>query len=232
MTLTSKCWYFKNFVLSPGSVGSFVPSSSSLAERLVSLEREFGSGGAGPRRILEIGGGTGAITRKILGTMQPGDTLHVVEMHRDFAPVIEKLVLESRPGVASSSVRILNCEFESFAPGVRDETYDVVYCSLPFNSMGARMVADILLQINRILMRSGLLIYFEYISASPLRVALSLFTGNPNPGRLRAVTGRLLSSGGVGAAPVFANFPPAMARCVRRVQRQDALARDLLSCLP
>lgn len=231
MTVSSSCWYFKNFVRSPGSVGSFVPSSSFLAERLVSLEREFG-GGRGPRRILEIGAGTGAITRKILRTMQPGDTLHVVEMHTDFAPVIERLVRKSRPGVSPLSVRILNCEFESFAPGVRDETYDVIYCSLPFNSMKARVVADILLEINRILMRSGLLIYFEYIKALSLRVALSLLTGNPDPGRLRAVTGRLLSSGGVGAAPVFANFPPAMARCVRRIPRQDALARELLSCLP
>ena len=56
--------------------GAVAPSSRRLAQSMV----EHLDDHAGPRRILEVGSGTGAFTRHILGGMRDGDRLDAVEI--------------------------------------------------------------------------------------------------------------------------------------------------------
>src|SRR5262245_18025577 len=56
------------------STGAVMPSGRSLCRALSRQVRE----GSGGRRLLEVGPGTGAVTRAIVAALQPGDTLDLV----------------------------------------------------------------------------------------------------------------------------------------------------------
>ncbi|MFV5992328.1 class I SAM-dependent methyltransferase [Streptomyces sp. NPDC056231] len=75
--------------------GAVAPSSRRLAGALAApvIER------AGqPLDVLEVGAGTGPVTRCLLPLLAPGSTLDVVEANPRFADVLRSVVREYRPG--------------------------------------------------------------------------------------------------------------------------------------
>jgi len=75
--------FFKQWLRSPRSMGSIIPSSRALA-RAVARETVWQPGSF----VVELGGGTGAITRGLLEAGIPPDHLLVVELDR---PLFEYL---------------------------------------------------------------------------------------------------------------------------------------------
>src|SRR3989304_3044733 len=65
------------------STGAVLPSGPALAAALARYVRE-GENGAGARRILEVGPGTGAVTGHIVRAMRDGDRLELVERNDEF----------------------------------------------------------------------------------------------------------------------------------------------------
>ncbi|HIN83951.1 MAG TPA: hypothetical protein EYM90_03505, partial [Phycisphaerales bacterium] len=61
---------FKNY----RSTGALAPSSRFLARTIVQSIPEHS-----PKRMLEVGCGTGAFTKEILNTLRDGDSFHIVE---------------------------------------------------------------------------------------------------------------------------------------------------------
>src|SRR5579863_8998897 len=57
------------------TTGAILPSGRSLARALCRYVRD----GQGPRRILEVGPGTGAVTASLVGALKPDDHLTLVE---------------------------------------------------------------------------------------------------------------------------------------------------------
>ena len=82
--------FFKGWIDRPKSVGSIVPTSSITARRMASV--------VNPKSglpVLEVGPGTGVITRAILAMGLPPSKLHLVEYSPDFVRHLRR----SFPGV-------------------------------------------------------------------------------------------------------------------------------------
>ena len=77
--------------------GAVMPSSPFLARALASPL----GGPRRPRHILEVGPGTGSVTREILKRMIPGDRLDAVELNEHFVQRI-RLLLQHDPPIAHS----------------------------------------------------------------------------------------------------------------------------------
>ncbi|MCJ8345927.1 hypothetical protein MJH12_10325, partial [bacterium] len=79
--------FFKEFKDNSLTVGSIFPSTSYLAEALAKNLKSF----EGPKRIIEIGPGTGPITEGILKYVKPGDSFHLVEVNESFCELLIKM---------------------------------------------------------------------------------------------------------------------------------------------
>jgi phosphatidylethanolamine/phosphatidyl-N-methylethanolamine N-methyltransferase len=72
--------FFRRWLANPREVGSVTPSSNALKRRLTQeIVR------APDEYVVELGGGTGAITRGILERGIPADRLYVLEINREMA---------------------------------------------------------------------------------------------------------------------------------------------------
>ena len=88
MALMGQPWadyriFWREFRRAFHTTGAVLPSGRALAEALAHFVRD-GDVRRGPRQILEVGPGTGAVTRHILQAMRPDDQLALVERNREF----------------------------------------------------------------------------------------------------------------------------------------------------
>lgn len=159
------------------TTGAIAPSSRSLARSMTSNLHAL----EGPRRFLEVGSGTGAFTRHILGGMRDGDRLDAVELSENFAAELESGVLgPHRSAHPNQDVRVHQCPIEE---AQLDGPYHAVVCGLPFNNFPlelTRRIFDIMLGS---LAEGGWLTYFEYVGMRPLKAP---FVGRDGRSGLRA----------------------------------------------
>src|SRR4051794_13309585 len=80
--------FFREFRRDFHHTGALLPSGRFLAEALARPLR----GQRGPARILEVGPGTGSVTRVICRNMRPGDRLDAVEINPFFAARLRERV--------------------------------------------------------------------------------------------------------------------------------------------
>src|SRR5581483_4946971 len=91
MRLLAEWWTFvREYRRHFKTTGSILPSSRFLGRALAS---EL-AGSRGPCHILEVGPGTGAVTRQILKALQPDDRLDLVELNDRFVAVLKQLFEE------------------------------------------------------------------------------------------------------------------------------------------
>ncbi|MFJ4187047.1 class I SAM-dependent methyltransferase [Kitasatospora sp. NPDC089509] len=188
-----------------------------------------------PISVLEVGAGTGVVTRRLARVLRPGDRLHVVEANPRFADLLrEDPVLAARP--AGVELRLSACRVEELpeATGATDagpegdtdqavgtdragvgERYDVIVSGLPFTNFEPALVRDILDLYLRLLAPGGELTYFGYLGTTTAR---TLVSGPRQGARHRAVV-RLLrrfeATYGLGRRTVWRNLPPARAHLLR-----------------
>ncbi|MCD4726024.1 MAG: methyltransferase domain-containing protein, partial [Pirellulales bacterium] len=167
-----------------------------------------------PRKILEVGPGTGAVTRRIVGGMGADDQLDLVELNGTFVRQLERR-FQTEPafrGVADRA-RIHHCPIEEL-PG--DESYDVIVSGLPLNNFSAADVERILAVLTDRLAPEGMLSFFEYIAVRPARALLS---GRVERTRLRTI-GRTMRSvlkhHEIRRDAVWLNVPPAWVHHLRK----------------
>ncbi|MEV7599501.1 hypothetical protein AB0O91_19190 [Kitasatospora sp. NPDC089797] len=188
-----------------------------------------------PISVLEVGAGTGVVTRRLARVLRPGDRLHVVEANPRFADRLrEDPVLAARP--AGVGLRLSACRVEELpeAAGTTDtgqhddtgkeagtgqgadgERYDVIVSGLPFTNFEPARVRAILDLYLRLLTPGGELTYFGYLGTTTAR---TLVSGPRRGARHRAVV-RLLrrfeATYGLGERTVWRNLPPARAHLLR-----------------
>ncbi len=83
--------FFRRWLANPLQMGSMVPSSAALCRRIVAATR-YGA----DEIVLELGAGTGVISRALLRSGLPPARLHVVEIVPDMAAHLRRVL----PGVA------------------------------------------------------------------------------------------------------------------------------------
>ncbi|MGH7200928.1 MAG: rRNA adenine N-6-methyltransferase family protein, partial [Planctomycetaceae bacterium] len=78
--------FFRQFRGRSKSIGAIVPSSRFLAGAITEPYRRRKR----PARILEVGPGTGAVTRKIVERLTPDDRFDLVELNESFAALLQR----------------------------------------------------------------------------------------------------------------------------------------------
>lgn len=188
--------------------GAVQPSSRYLARAMAApLLRDLPAGGAGPRRIIEIGPGTGAVTRVVAAAMGPHDELVCYEINPEFARLLTDR-LRSDPDLTKAAARVVI----HVAPAQqleRGDGFDVALCSAPLNNFDADTIDAILGAMIGALRPSGRATLFEYLWLPAVRRA---FTRGESGRRLRQAEeakGLWLAGHGRGSTVVLRNIPPA-----------------------
>lgn len=191
------------------ATGAVAPSSRFLAKALTRPieQRE------GPVRILEIGPGTGAVTRRIAEILRPDDRLDLVELNEQFASILERKFREDKQFQAvADRAQVHVCAVQEFEA---EGDYDFIVSGLPLNNFSAEAVREIFDVCFRLLSPTGVLSYFEYIGVRRMR---RLISGADERARLTALDGVLseyLNGHRVQTVAVPANLPPAWVHHLR-----------------
>jgi phosphatidylethanolamine/phosphatidyl-N-methylethanolamine N-methyltransferase len=82
--------FFRRWLTNPLQMGSIVPSSTALCQRIVRQTKHTGD-----ELIIELGAGTGVISRAMLASGIPAERLCVIEIVRDMAEHLRRVL----PGV-------------------------------------------------------------------------------------------------------------------------------------
>lgn len=210
--------FLGEFVRSFHSTGAILPSGRSLARALARHVRQ----GGGPRRILEVGPGTGAVTRWIIDGLDAGDTLDLVELNESFVRRLqERLASDPLFRAAAERTTIHHKPIEEIGG---EGTYDVIVSGLPLNNFAAENVREILGVMTRLLRPGGTMSFFEYVGVRPLR---SLVSGAAERKRLRGVSEAIASARrgrAIGRDLVLPNVPPAWVHHLRSPGKTPAQA--------
>jgi phospholipid N-methyltransferase len=189
--------------------GAILPSSRFLARALASEIAKP----RGPARILEVGPGTGSVTRQILRRMQSADQLDAVEINANFiARLRDRLQVDKAYQRLCGRVRIIHSAVEDL-PG--EGTYDFIVSGLPLNNFPVDMVRRIFRTYSRLLTPGGVLTYYEY---QFIRHIKSPFVNRRERRRLYCigrVVGGYIRDYQIRRERIFINVPPAMVRHLR-----------------
>ncbi len=186
--------FLREAFFAPRKVGAIAPTSRRLAEHLVET-----AGVPGASKIVELGAGTGAITRAIMKSKAPAAKVFALERNPSFASVLEKEFPELR--VICHCVSHLR--EDAYALGF--ERADAIISALPWTIFSDDMQRHALEAASELLAPSGI---FTTVACAGLNLAA--------PGRrFRKLLGGTFRD--VRASPViWSNLPPAFVyRCVR-----------------
>lgn len=201
--------FYRQFREQYQTTGSILPSSKALGRAMTRPMRQSRE----PRRILEIGPGTGAITAAIVRQLRAGDQLDIVEINADFVAYLgQRFAEEPAFRRRRAQTRIMHCPLQE-VPG--EHAYDFMISGLPLNNFSLELVEDIYRSYERLLKRAGTLTYFEYVWIRALKTP---FVQEPERRRLHALTEFLqakLRRYQIGEEIVMLNMPPAVARHLR-----------------
>lgn len=197
--------FFRNF----HTTGAVLPSGRRLA---AALARYVAADGA-PKRILEVGPGTGAVTRQIVAALGPEDRLDLVELNSSFVEQLrERFRSDPEFQPAADRARVLHCAVEELPT---EEPYDLIISGLPLNNFAAAQVEQILSVLKGVLKPGGTLSFFEYIAIRRLRAMVS---GRQERERLRGIGKALdavLQGNEIRRDWIWPNVPPAWVHHVR-----------------
>jgi len=211
MAIADRWQFFKHYIAEPQKMGALSPSSPALADALCrpfSQRRE-------PARILEVGAGTGAITRRICELLGEEDYLDICEMEAELADILEKRVL-SEPraarAYAQGRIRLMRIPIQKLAS---DERYDFIISGLPLTAFDLRDVREAFQIMKRCLKPGGTLSYYEYMVLRRVSRTFALGSKRRRIHRVSAYLNRTIKAHEFHHDLVFSNFPPARARHLR-----------------
>ncbi len=198
--------FYRQFREQYTTTGSIVPSSRALARALTRPMRRA----AGPRRLLEVGPGTGAVTAEIVRLLRPGDRLDIVEINGAFIAHLERrFATEPDFQRRREQCRLIHAPIQE-VPG--QGSYDFMVSGIPLNNFPLALVEDIFRSYERLLTAVGTLSYFEYLAIRALKMP---FVEASERNRLAILTTFLeerIRRYQVAEEAVYLNVPPAVAR--------------------
>lgn len=192
-------------------VGAIAPSSRSLARALAASlgERPESPG----MRVLEVGPGTGALTRGILEKLQPGDRLVLCEISASFVQILQERFREDpefQPW--RHSVDIIQVPIEDMPV---ESPFHHIVCGLPFNNFAPEVVRSIFDKFRALLYPGGTVNFFEYIAIRRMKLAVVGSVQRAQIKAVEAVLTELIRKYQVRQKAVWWNCPPAWARTLR-----------------
>jgi phosphatidylethanolamine/phosphatidyl-N-methylethanolamine N-methyltransferase len=191
------------------TTGAILPSGRWLAR---SLSR-FVAEGAGGKRILEVGPGTGAVTCQIVRLLKPDDHFDLVELNEAFVAGLRKRFdTELDFQAVASRSQIHHCAVEQLPS---EPQYDVIISGLPLNNFSPQLVAQILGSLCGLLKPNGTLSFFEYIGIRAMKSLVSVRAGRERLRGISEAMNGVLRPSEFRRDWVWPNVPPAWVHHVR-----------------
>lgn len=201
--------FYRQFRDQYHTTGSILPSSQALARAMTRPMRQERR----PRKILEVGPGTGAITASIVRQLRSGDQFDIVEINADFVAFLgQRFSEEPDFRKQRARTRIMHSPLQE-VPG--EAEYDFMISGLPLNNFSLDLVEDIYKSYARLLKPTGTLTSFEYVWIRQMKMP---FVSEAERTRLTKLTQYLetkIRRHQIGEEMVFWNVPPAVARHLR-----------------
>ena len=150
--LRERIAFLRGFVAHPGQVGSVIPSSHVLEQRLVRSARLLRA-----RCVVELGPGTGGTTRAFLKAMPACSHLLAIELSEEFAARLRASIRDPRLAVAQGSAEFVDrflAEHGLPAP-------DAVISGIPFSTMPRDVADRIAAAIARVLAPGGRFVAYQ-----------------------------------------------------------------------
>ncbi len=189
-------------------MGALHPSSRFLARAMTGpLRRARRATAEQALRVLEIGPGTGAVTREIARSMGPADELECYEVNVRFVSFLEREIRNDPAfGPAADRITIHNAPAQALNASA---PFDFAICSAPLNNFDADTTSAILDAALGSLAPNGSLTLFEYAALPAFK---KTFAGGTRRRKLTAALAAkhaCLARYGRGSTLVVRNLPPA-----------------------
>lgn len=195
--------FFKQYRENAKAVSAVSPTSSFAAREMASEMIRH----PGPRRVLEVGSGTGSISTQIARLLGPEDELWLCEYNSKFVDFLHKRVATDRrfDGVRPN-VHVFGGSILDFPLEEREKGFDFIVSSLPFNSFPPDFVASVINLYQEMLNPDGSLSYIEYVGGRTLK---KIFKPTPERAASNAITERAKTRYEFRKKVVVRNLPPA-----------------------
>lgn len=144
--------FLRGFLRRPQQVGSVIPSSRFLEQRIVRR-----AGAATARTVVELGPGTGGTTRALLDVMPEESRLLAVELNPDYLPVIRAIDDPRVVVFEGSAVDIRRALSEHGLPAA-----DLVVSGIPFSTMPEEVARAILREVGEALAPGGRFVAYQF----------------------------------------------------------------------
>jgi phospholipid N-methyltransferase len=156
ITLLGSCAITKAWQKNSQRVGELVPCSARVAKKITeNIEPENS-----PKRIIEVGAGSGALTGKIIKKMNESDHLDLIEIEPLLCDELHKKFGQLK------NVAIHCMDFLDWQP---DYEYDYVVSTLPFNSFPPELTQKLIDHLVHVSKNGAYLGFVEYKWLSSLK---------------------------------------------------------------
>jgi len=203
--------FFRAFRRNFHTTGAILPSSRFLARAMASDLR----GPRQPARILEVGPGTGAVTREIVRLLLPDDRLDAVEINPQFVQHLHRRFREEtlfRDRL--DQIELIEGAVEQL---IGSDVYDFIISGLPLNNFAVSQVRMIFRTFSRLLKPGGTLAYYEYVWVRQLKTPFVSRQERRRLFRVGRIVSRYIREYQVRHKRILINVPPATVRhlCLR-----------------
>jgi phosphatidylethanolamine/phosphatidyl-N-methylethanolamine N-methyltransferase len=205
--------FWREFRRSFHTTGAVLPSGSALAAALSRFVGDGTSGSAAGRRVLEVGPGTGAVTRHILAGLRADDRLDLVERNAEFVACLrERMSSDADYRAAAGRIALHHAGVEELSEA---EPYDVIISGLPLNNFSIDLVERLLAKLERLLAPAGTLSFFEYVAIRRMKATLSRQAERERLSGIGRLLDDTLAAHEIARDCVVMNVPPAWVHHVR-----------------
>jgi phospholipid N-methyltransferase len=145
--------FFREFCRNPTMIGSIIPSSDKLIEKMLSrIDWES------TRLFVEYGPGVGTFTRPILDQLGPDATLLAIDTNRDFIRYLERTIDDPRLILVHGSA----ADVGSIIARHGFESIDYVLSGLPFSTLPPGVGPAIMRETHAALRPGGAFVIYQY----------------------------------------------------------------------
>lgn len=148
--------FAKNFLQHPRMLGSLIPSSRFLIDRLLNKVDW-----ARAQTIVEYGPGVGTITARILTLMRPHARLVVFEMNEDFVAYLMRSFPDPRLHVVHGSAETVQKELDR----LKLDGADYIISGIPYTTMPAGLRETIMRESRAALNPGGAVLVYQFTRA-------------------------------------------------------------------
>lgn len=145
--------FFRQFVRHPGMIGSIIPSSATLVDRMLDQVDWRNT-----RLFVEFGPGVGTFTRPILDRLPADGMLLAIDLNLDFVAYLEAEIDDPRLRVVHGSA----ADVRRFIKEAGHYQADYVLSGIPFSTLPDGVGAAICAETRRALRPGGAFLIYQY----------------------------------------------------------------------